>query len=154
MKHEQFLKIIINFLEKCRCRKVCSLITPTFLNQFLFWQRRQVVQYVLLWNAKDTTDPIKHQESIVDETWAILKNYFNSLEKCRCRKVCTLITPTFLNQFLFWQRRQVVQYVLLWNAKDTTDTKKHQESIVDETWAILKIILILWKNADVERYAR
>ena len=36
-----------------------------------------VVQYVLLLNAKDTTDPIKNQESIVDETWAILKNSIN-----------------------------------------------------------------------------
>ena len=100
------LKNYINSLEKCRYRKVCSLITPTFLNQFLFWQRSYVVQYVLLWNAKGYEDPIKHQESIVDETWAILKNSFNSLEKCRCRKVCSLITPIFLNQFLFWQRSQ------------------------------------------------
>ena len=26
------------------------------------------------------------------------KNYINSLEKCRCRKVCSLIAPTFLNR--------------------------------------------------------
>ena len=146
------LKNYINSLEKCRCRKVCSLITPTFLNQFLFWQRSCAVcplvqKYEesiknLWWNMQFLQNYFNFFRKMYEERsvnkastqsmsscemqkmnpsraifWAILKNYFNSLEKCRCRKVCSLITPIFLNQFLFWQRSQVVQYVLLSNAK-------------------------------------
>ena len=44
------------------------------------------MQYVLLLNAKVTTDPIKHQESIVDETIAILKNSINFHTKMQIKK--------------------------------------------------------------------
>ena len=42
-------------------------------NSYIFepiglYQRSHVVQYVLLLNAKVTTDPMKHPESRVDET--------------------------------------------------------------------------------------
>ena len=86
MKHEQFLKILSIFIQKCQKRKGQSLIIPTFLNRFWFWQRSHVVQYGLLSSAKVTTDPIKHQESIVDETWAILKNYINFHTKMPIKK--------------------------------------------------------------------
>ena len=36
--------------------------------------------------CKATTDPKKHQESIVDETWAILKNYINFHTKMPIKK--------------------------------------------------------------------
>ena len=59
-----------------------------------------VVQYVLLLNAKDTTDPIKHQEFIVDETWAIIKKFYQfSYKNAKKRKGQSLIIPTFLNRF-------------------------------------------------------
>ena len=151
-------------MEKCRCRKVCSLITPTFLNRLDTNNAVMLCSMSSCWIKKVTTVPIKHPDSIVDETWEILKNsinfhrkmpmkkgtlvnnsyifepisnlsrlvssavyplvkckrleesytasrvysrwnmsnckknYINSLEKCRCRKVCSLITPTFLNR--------------------------------------------------------
>ena len=81
MKHEQFLKIPSIFIKKCRWRKGRSWINPTFLNRFWFWQRSHVVQYGLLSKAKVLKDPIKHQASIVDETWAILKNSINFHKK-------------------------------------------------------------------------
>ena len=149
-------------MEKCRCRKVCSLITPTFLNRLDTNNAVMLCSMSSCWIKKVTTVPIKLPDSIVDETWEILtnsinfhrkepmkkgslvnnsyifgiifilstlvssavyplfkckrleesykasrvysrwnmsnfkKNYINSLEECRCRKVCSLITPTFL----------------------------------------------------------
>ena len=96
------------------------------------------MQYVLLLNAKVTTDPIKHQESRNDETWAILKNSINFHRKWRKRKGRSLITPNFFKRFWFLQRRYVLQYVFISNSKVKKYSIKHQESIVDETWAILK----------------
>ena len=112
-------------------------------NSYSFWTNFNsvnvffVVQFVLLLNAKVTTDPKKHEESIVDETWAILKNSINFHTKMPIKKG-SIVNITFLNRFWFWQRGHVVQYGLLSSAKVTTDPIKHQESIVDETWAILK----------------
>ena len=56
MKYEQFLKNYINSLEKIPKKKATLVI----LEPIGFWQRSHVVQYVLLWNEKVTTDPIKH----------------------------------------------------------------------------------------------
>ena len=44
------------------------------------------MQYVLLLNAKVTTDSMKHPESIVVETWAILKNSINFYRKIPMKK--------------------------------------------------------------------
>ena len=108
------------------------------MNRFWFWQRSHFVQYGLLSSAKVMTDPIKHQESIVDETWAILKNSINFHTKMPIKKGSIVNNSYFFNRLWFWQRSHVVEYGLLLNAKVTTNPKKHEESIVDETWAILK----------------
>ena len=92
------------------------------------------MQYVLLLNAKVTTDPIKHQESIVDETWAILKNSINFHTKIPIKKGSIVNNSYIFERFC----SHVVEYGLLSNAKLLKDPIKHQESIVDETWAILK----------------
>ena len=96
MKHEQFLKILSIFIKKPM--KKGSLVN----NSYIFWfcQLFHVVQYVLLLNAKVTTDPIKHQEPIVDETWAILKNSINFHKKSRWRKGRSWINPTFFEPML------------------------------------------------------
>ena len=88
MKHEQFLKVPSIFIKKkADEERVAPEWILHFLNQWKFCQRYFVVQYVLLLNAKDTTDPIKHQASIVDETWAILKNSINFHKKADEKKV-------------------------------------------------------------------
>ena len=86
MKHEQFLKFPSIFIEKCRWRKGRLLKAPTCPNRFWFCQRCLVVQYALLLNGKVTTNSIKHQESIVDETWAILKTSINFHRKMPMKK--------------------------------------------------------------------
>ena len=51
----------------------------------------------ILLNAKVTTDPKKHEESIVDETWAILKNSINFHRKKPMKKG-SLVN----NSYIFW----------------------------------------------------
>ena len=59
-----------------------SLVNNSYIFEPIgFYQRSYVVQYVFLLNAKVTTDPMKHPESIVDETWAILKKFYQFFGK-------------------------------------------------------------------------
>ena len=96
------------------------------------------MHYVLLLNAQVQKDPIKYQESIVDETWAILKNSINFHRKMPMKKVSLVNNSYIFEPILILSTLFRSAVCLLLNAKSTTDPKKHQESIVDETWAILK----------------
>ena len=86
--------------------------------------------------GKFTTNPIKHQASIVDETWAILKNSINFQRKMPMKKGSlvnnsNIFEPRLILSTLF---RSAVCSL----GKFTTNPIKHQASIVDETWANLK----------------
>ena len=86
MKYEQFLKILSIFYTKMPIKKVSIVNNSYIFNRFWFWQRSHVVQYGLLSNVKVWKDPIKLQESIVDETWEILKNSINFHRKMPMKK--------------------------------------------------------------------
>ena len=70
-------------------------------NSYSFWTNFNsvnvffVVQFVLLLNAKVTTDPKKHEESIVDETWVILNNSINFHEK-KLMKKGSLVNKSYI----------------------------------------------------------
>ena len=62
---------------------------------------------------------------MVDETWAILKNYINCLEKKTKKKVTLVNNSYILEPIGFWQRSHVVQYFLFLNEKVTMGPIKH-----------------------------
>ena len=149
---------------------------------------------------KVTTDPMKHPESIVDETWEILKNSINfhrkmpmkkgslvnysyifepililstlvsrvvyplvkckrleesykasrgysrwnmriskknsinSLEKCRYRNVCSLITPTFLNRLDSNNAVMLCSMSSCWKVNKSYDMRSDEASRVYSQW--------------------
>ena len=91
----------INSLEKFRCSKVCSLITPTFSNRLDSNKAVMLCSMSSCWIKKVTTDPMKHPESIVDETWAIVKNSINFHRKMPMNKGSLVNNSYIFEQFFF-----------------------------------------------------
>ena len=87
-------------MEKLRCRKVCSLITPTFLSRLDSNNAVMLCSMSSCWIKKVTTDPMKHPESIVDETWAILKNSINFHRKMQMNKG-SLVNNSYILEPIF-----------------------------------------------------
>ena len=145
----------INYLEKFRCRKVCSLITPTFLNRLDSNNAVMLCSMSSCWIKKVTTDPMKHPESIVNETWAILKNSINFHRKMPMMK------GSLVNNSYIFEPILILSTLVNSAVYPLIKCKRLEESYnasrVYSRWNIStskKILSILWKNADVERYAR
>ena len=145
----------INSLEKFRCRKVCSLLTPTFLNRLDSNKAVMLCSMSSCWIKKVTTDLMKHPESIVDETWAIVKDSINFHRK-RPMKKGSLVNNSYIFEQIFFLSTLVSSKVYpLVKCKSLEES--YNASRVYSRWNMStskKILSILWKNADVERYAR